>query len=197
MYICYTVLPVIVSCRPFSSQQSNSLLQSSNLFATTILGLLVDSEFLFCFHSSSNHQAIKPPSSSLLWLLHAVELSLDSILSYLIISTITYLSYDQLSTLANMKWELYSKNIIKPLLAARAPHLNARHYDAAASVFPFRNNPYVINKLIDWYDFIYFHSLTSLFTARRWPFTSWSLFSLGQMSLKTPYFASLSHSQTC
>ncbi|TVY48832.1 hypothetical protein LOCC1_G001677 [Lachnellula occidentalis] len=49
-----------------------------------------------------------------------------------------------------MKWELYSKNIIKPLLATRAPHLNARHYDAAASVFPFRNNPYVVNKLIDW-----------------------------------------------
>ncbi|TVY17109.1 putative L-lysine 2,3-aminomutase [Lachnellula arida] len=51
-----------------------------------------------------------------------------------------------------MKWELYSKNIIKPLLAARAPHLNARHYDAAASVFPFRNNPYVVNKLINWSD---------------------------------------------
>jgi hypothetical protein len=55
----------------------------------------------------------------------------------------------------NMKWELLNKHQIARLLRNRAPQLNSLHYQAAAEVFPFRNNPYVITKLIDWYDFTF------------------------------------------
>ncbi|TVY83971.1 putative L-lysine 2,3-aminomutase [Lachnellula suecica] len=49
-----------------------------------------------------------------------------------------------------MKWELFSKCAIKEILKTHAPHLNTRAYMAAAEIFPFRVNPYVVEKLIDW-----------------------------------------------